>query len=177
MLAELHSPLVKAPIPCLLPGYTSSPITCKSFHQAHIEHSFIVISCSGRTKRMVPDDFELLGGFHSSWASSRTENPPPWDIDEIKVIDSDVKLVPKSRCDEWVKRAVWRRRILVNVRIALAIAVCVGRAEMYVRSLWAASDVVLSEIVETKRSRIDQDEVEWSQAMKRTFVCDICSSI
>ena len=58
-----------------------------------------------------------------------TENPAPWAIPDIKLIERDVSDVPKMRCDERREAAVCRSKSRVSVCVALWNAVCVGREE------------------------------------------------
>ena len=136
--------LVNLPIPWFRPGSGSRPTTFNPFHHAQMAHSFIPISRSGRTI-LIDRGIELLtgwfpsglagvGGDHCSSISSRTVNPPPWEIDEMRATESDVREVPRRVWEHAKEEAVCSNSIRTKVRMVLATAVWVGRDEMYERS-------------------------------------------
>jgi hypothetical protein len=159
---EDGSLLVNPPIPWFTPGSGSRPTTFNPFHHAQMAHSFIPISRSGRTILM-DRGTELLwgcsspglagvGGDHCSSISSRTANPPPCDIDEMRATESDVREVPRRAWEHAMEEAVYSNSIRTKVRRLLATAVWVGRAEMYERS-WSTGSASSSSVRETDRMR------------------------
>lgn len=134
---DYGTPFVNIPMSCFSPGTFSRPGTASPCHQVHIAHSFLPISLNGLIIRILRFlfPFALLlstetWGVHSSWASSLTTKPPPCAIEDMREMERDVRDVPKRRCDEPVDSAVWRRRSLVRVCIALWMAVWVGSDEI-----------------------------------------------
>lgn len=77
---------------------------------------------------------------HSSKLSSGMLNPPPCDIELIRLTDSAVSDVPSATCEHCICRAVYRRMTLTRVVIADWTAVGVGRAAIYARKLVKGSE-------------------------------------
>ena len=132
MLIEISikSPRVKGPIPCFPTSFRcleEVPIIRNPHHQAQSAHSFIPTSRNGRTMRTIILFFDL--GFHSSSASSATENPAPCAIPDMRLIERDVSDVPRMRCDERREAAVCKSKSRMSVRVALWSAVWVGRQD------------------------------------------------
>lgn len=130
----MKSPRVKEPIPCLPSSLfrgTEVPIIGNPHHQAQNAHSFKPTSRNGRTMRTVISFSDF--GFHSSFASSATENPAPCAIPDIRLMERDVSEVPRIRCDERREAAVCRSKRRMSVCVALYNAVWVGREDRYVR--------------------------------------------
>ena len=92
------------------------------------------------------------GGDHCSSISSRTVNPPPCDIDEMRATESDVREVPRRAWEHAKEEAVYSNSIRTKVRMVLATAVWVGRDEMYERS-WSTGSVSSSSVRETDKKR------------------------
>ena len=106
----------------LFPG-TSSPL-----QYAHAEHSFIPTSFKGLTTLTFilssPSSPHIS---HSSKLSSAICAPPPCAIALIRPIESDVREVPRRRCEQRREWAVYRRMRRVREEMADWMAVAVGR--------------------------------------------------
>jgi hypothetical protein len=85
-------------------GILCFPTTDRWFHQIQAVHSFMPTSLSGRIKWtsplhdvVAPGACSTKGGIHSSCIACGKTKPPPWDIEEIRDIDKEVRDVPRTR--------------------------------------------------------------------------------
>jgi hypothetical protein len=97
----------------------------------------MLTSLRGRIKRtspfheVVPEARLTKGGIHSSCIACGTTKPPPWDIEEIRDIDREVRDVPRTRWEAPIEYAVYNNSNLVKVDRVDRVAVGVGKARRW----------------------------------------------